>query len=434
MKSSATGWAKTPETFGEPRTPLSRSVPALASTTQVRLFKRTRIMHALRRNPGLSKIGLARELEISATTVGSLVEGLVRDGIVIATGLEPSMGGRPPERLSLDPGGPLALGVDLGETAARFGLLDLAGQLVATETLPFRRRPEDGVVETGIVCDGVTALLAGTGLDDRVAGIGVAVPGLVDRDAGAVRYAANLGWQDVPLAERLALEFDRPVLLDRNTNAALLAEEWWGTAADDGPAIFVTLGSGIGAAIRVDGEFVRGASGAPGEFGHIQIVADGPECRCGQRGCLEALASSAAVQRSYQRLAADTREDGISTVVQAARAGDPLALHVLDEAARHLGIGIATIVNLFNPSVVILGGELMEAEDLILARIDAQVRARALKVSSAALRLVSSSFHADAALIGAATTAFDAMFNHAFRYRAGAVAALARPDRRKAKA
>ena len=434
MKSSATGGAGPPETFGEPSSAIGRAAPALTSTSQVRLYKRTRILHALRRNPGLSKIGLARELDISPTTVGSLVEGLVRDGIVVATGLEPSMGGRPPERLSLDPEGPLALGVDLGETAARFGLLDLAGRLVATETLPFRRRPQEGAVDTGIVSDGITALLAETGLSDRIAGIGVAVPGLVDREAGAVRYAANLGWQDVALAGQLALEFEQPVLVDRNTNAALLAEEWWGTAAEEDPAIFVTLGSGIGAAIRVDGDFVRGASGAPGEFGHIPIVTDGPECRCGQRGCLEALASSAAVQRSYQRLANAAPDGGISAVVQAAREGDPHALHVLDEAARHLGIGIATIVNLFNPSVVILGGELMEAADLILARIDAQVRARSLKVSSAALRLVSSSFHGDAALIGAATIAFDALFNHAFRYRAGAAAAGARPGRQKAKA
>ncbi len=433
MKSSATGGAETPETFGEPSAAIGRAAPALTSTSQVRLYKRTRILHALRRNPGLSKIGLARELDISPTTVGSLVEGLVRDGIVVATGLEPSMGGRPPERLSLDPEGPLALGVDLGETAARFGLLDLAGRLVATETLPFRRRPQEGAVDTGIVSDGITALLAETGLSDRIAGIGVAVPGLVDREAGAVRYAANLGWQDVALAGQLALEFDRPVLVDRNTNAALLAEEWWGTAAEEDPAIFVTLGSGIGAAIRVDGEFVRGASGAPGEFGHIPIVADGPECRCGQRGCLEALASSAAVQRSYQRLASAAPDGGISAVVQAAREGDPLALHVLDEAARHLGIGNATIVNLFNPSVVILGGELMEAADLILARIDSQVRARSLKVSSAALRLVSSSFHGDAALIGAATTAFGALFDNVL-HDPPAATAVARPGRQKARA
>lgn len=430
MKSAATGAPDPLETFDErPGNATGRSVPALASTSQVRLYKRTRILHALRRNPGLAKIGLARELEISPTTVGTLVEGLVRDGLVVATGLEQSMGGRPPERLSLDPDGPLALGVDLGETAAHFGLLDLTGRLVATETLPFRRRPDEGIVDPGIVSDGITALLAETGLGGRVAGIGVAVPGLVDREAGVVRYAANLGWQDVALTGQLGAELDLPVLLDRNTNSALLAEEWWGTSADDDPAIFVTLGSGIGAAIRVDGEFVRGASGAPGEFGHIPIVADGPECRCGQRGCLEALASSAAVQRSYQRLANAGCDGGISAVVEAARAGDLLASHVLDEAARHLGIGIATIVNLFNPSVVILGGELMEACDLILERIDAQVRARSLKVSSAALRLVSSSFQGDAALIGAATTVFDALFSHTLQTPAG-VARAARPKAR----
>ncbi|MBA2319792.1 MAG: ROK family transcriptional regulator, partial [Deltaproteobacteria bacterium] len=272
MKSPAPGDAEPSEIFGEqPTSGTGRAVAAPTNTSQVRLYKRTRILHALRRCPGLSKIGLARELQISPTTVGSLIEGLVRDGLVVAGGLEPSMGGRPPERLSLDPEGPLALGVDLGETAARFGLLDLTGRLVATETLPFRRHAEDGRVDTAIVSDGITALLAETGLGDRVAGIGVAVPGLVDRAAGAVRYAANLGWENVALSGRLTADLDRPVLLDRNTNAALLAEEWWGTAANDDPAIFVTLGSGIGAAIRVDGAFVRGASGAPGEFGHIQV-------------------------------------------------------------------------------------------------------------------------------------------------------------------
>jgi predicted NBD/HSP70 family sugar kinase len=370
--------------------------------------KRVRVLHALRRSPGLSKVALARELGISPGTVRLVTDELFAAGLVVTAGRDLTTGGRPSGQLALNSSSPLALGVDLGEVEMRLGLLNLVGELVSQRRTPFDRRHEQVSVDQ--IAGEINALRASA--EGTVAGVGLGVPGHLDLSAGRVLYAANLGWRDVELRDRLSEAVGLPVLMDRNTNSAMLAEQWWGPAFPTGPALFVTLGSGIGVAIRVNGLFLRGAGGAAGEFGHLVIDKRGPECACGQRGCLEAMASGRAVQRRYNQLSDESPDAGnISELIRAARADDPAARRALAEAADHLADGLATLVNLLNPSTVVLGGELMAAEAELLPVIRDGIRRKALSYSAAQVEILPSSLRDEGPLIGSASMVFDAVFN-----------------------
>lgn len=398
-----------------------KGVPLPDLPDQGRMLKLTQVLHALRAQPGLSKTGLARLLGVSPATAGLLAKELVGAGLVVHAGHDRSTGGRPSERLLLNATEPLSLGVDLGEVDARLGLLDLDGVVVAARQAPFER-DGDRVRLQPILAQVIDLLSSTTAV---VAGIGVAVPGLLDPDSGRVRYSANLGWRDVALRDQIAAATGLGVVMERNTNAALLAEHWWGSGTLSEPALFVTLGSGIGVGIRDGGRFLRGVGGAAGELGHTVVVdRQGPLCACGQRGCLEALASSRAVQRRYRQLRGSGLADwSIGAIAEAARGGDENASRALAEAASYLADGMVTLVNLFNPGLIMLGGELMVAEAELLPIIRNGVRAGALPESARQVTIVPSSFGPEAPLIGAATLVFDALFSHRLARAAGDVAA-----------
>jgi glucokinase len=226
--------------------------------------------------------------------------------------------------------------------------------------------------------------------------------------------SSNLGWHDLPLRHLLENAVDLPVTVDRNTDAALLGEEWWGSVRAQDPVIFVTVGSGVGAALKVHGGLVYGASDAAGEFGHIPVVPDGPRCRCGSRGCLETLTSVRALLARYRELrrAAGTplrRRPTVASIASAA-ADDPLAGQALGEVADRLGNGLATLVAIVNPGVIVLGGELMEAEAVVLPRIVDILDKRGPDAPGAGVEVMRSTFRDQASLVGAATLGFAALF------------------------
>ena len=372
------------------------------------------ILDSLRSAPGTSKIGLARGLGVSPATISNQVRELIEARLVVEAGHDASGGGRPPARLRLNPDWPLMLGIDLGETDARFGVLNLEGRLVDELSQPLRRNSR-GVRLEPIVESARGIIHSNAG----VAGVGVAVPGLLDGQLGVVRLAANLGWKNVALGPRLFHDLGLPVSIHRNTNVALLAEEWWSPMPVADPLIYLTVGSGIGAAIKVHGEFVSGSGGAAGEVGHIPILSDGPRCACGNLGCLETLASSNALLRRFGELAGagsgsveSVRRKGkrVGAIATAARRGDPSALQAMAEVGDSLGTGIATLITILNPQLVVIGGELMDAQDLILPRVHEVVRRRALSQYVENARIVASAFGDAASVIGAATAAFDMLF------------------------
>lgn len=206
----------------------------------------------------------------------------------------------------------------------------------------------------------------------RTAAAGVVTPGIVDAAAGVVRYAANLGWRDVPLRRLLEADLGLPVALEHDVTAAALAELTM--TPDDGDLLFVAVGTGIAAAHVLDGRARRGASGPAVELGHIPVHPDGRTCACGQRGCLETYASAAAIAGGYAGVGGDPTLD--AAAIAARRGVDALAARVWQEAVEALALGLATATLLLDPHVVVLGGGLSGAGDALVAPLRTALAAR----------------------------------------------------------
>lgn len=366
--------------------------------------KRAELLHALRNNPGASRTQLARALDVSIGTVRLLTEELVADGLLTDQGVNLHTGGRPATRLAINAAEGLVLGVDLAEVDIRLALYDLAGALVGEHRSAFRRT--DGEVAVDQVRDEVSAMISRA--DAPVRGVGMAVPGQLDLDSGTVIYSTNLGWEQVGLQALVADATGLPVIVERNSTAGMLAELWWGDHTDHEVSIYITMGSGVGASIRYRNEIFQGESGLAGELGHVVVDPLGPDCRCGRRGCLETFASTRAIQQSYDNARG---RDGLGTdLLDGLAAQDPLALAALRGAGTRLAAALASLVNLLNPGLVILSGQLMSGTGELVPVLEEAVRSTALPLSARDVRVVPSALGEEGMLIGAATLVLDAIY------------------------
>jgi glucokinase len=268
----------------------------------------------------------------------------------------------------------LTVGVDIGGTSVRAGVIDADGTVVATAATPTAR-------DAAGLDDAIVDLVRGLAEHHHIGAVGLAIAGFVDPDRRTVAFGAHLPWRDDPVAERLTARLDLPVVIEHDANAAGLAEHRVGAAAGARVAVLVALGTGIGAALLVDGAVFRGAHGVAPELGHLTVVRSGRPCPCGKRGCLERYCSGTALGRSAEELVADTEEFSVLRatweraqpitgwdVARAAEAGDVLAGRVIDEFADWLGQALSLVADVFDPDVVVVGGEVSASSALFLDR------------------------------------------------------------------
>jgi glucokinase len=256
--------------------------------------------------------------------------------------------------------------VDVGGTGIKAALLDSTGRVLR------RIEARTPVAEGPTAVVQAVRAIARELSDDETVAAGVVVPGDVDAASGTARYAANIGWRDVPLRELLADDLGIPVVLEHDVRAAGLAERMLGRARGAADCLLVVIGTGIAGVIVSGGTALHGAIGLAGEVGHAPVYPDGEACACGQRGCLETYASGAAIARRY-RTAGGV---GSAQEVVAARASDPLAAQVWRDATRALGIELATCTMLLDPELIVLGGGLAAAGAALLEPVRSELAAR----------------------------------------------------------
>lgn len=255
---------------------------------------------------------------------------------------------------------PLFIGVDIGGTKVLATAVSSTGRVLrtATRTTPGRR------VEARLVEDALTEAVQEIAGVRRVGAIGIAAAGFVDAQGERVRFAPHLPWRDEGVRARLAERWSAPVVLDNDANCAARAELTYGAVGDAESAVMVTLGTGIGGALILDGEVLRGYNGMAGEFGHTQVVPGGRSCECGGTGCWEQYSSGNALNRFVR---AQGVEDLTGpAITAAAEAGDPVALAAFEEVGSWLGVGVANLVASFDPQIVVIGGGVSAAGDLLL--------------------------------------------------------------------
>ncbi len=312
------------------------------------------------------------------------------------------------------------VGVDLGGTNIVVGLLPTEGG----EVLGLRLRPTDSHRGPKSVVDRIIEMVEQSiaevlnthgGRRDDIAGVGIGSPGPLDRKAGVVINTPNLGWRNFPLRDLIANAVNLPATLDNDANCATYGEWWLGAAKGVDTVVGLTLGTGIGGGIVLDGKIYHGASDIAGEIGHMTIDSTGRRCKCGNYGCLEAYASGPAIAlRAVEGIEAgvDTvladmvggRLDDITaaTVYEGVVAGDEYATEVMKDTAKFLGAGIANILNVLNPEMVVIAGGVTRAGDHLFAPLRAEVRRRAFRAAEERCSIVSGELPGTAGVVGAA--------------------------------
>jgi predicted NBD/HSP70 family sugar kinase len=295
---------------------------------------------------------------LSAASVTNVIRELIDEGVVIETGLAESDGGRPRAMLGMNPRYGYVIGVDIGETRTRVELFDLTMTERAKAEYPLDRAAEhDVAVVVGQIASGLDTVLAESGIDrEQILGVGVGVPGIIERGPEVLVHGQTYGWDAVPLGKLLRARTDLPLRFDNGAKTMGRAELWFGAGRGARNAVMVLVGSGVGASLISGGATYQGATSSAAEFGHVTVAVGGRKCRCGASGCLEAYAGAAAILERYGRpMAADDQELALAELIGAADTSSR-ADGVLGETAEYLGAGIGSLINLFNPEQVILGG------------------------------------------------------------------------------
>lgn len=306
------------------------------------------------------------------------------------------------------------IGVDLGGTKIYTALAAEGGKILAEIKVPTEsgkgpRHVIDRIVDSVEQVQKAAAISPG-----RVRALALGAPGPLDKAKGIICFAPNLCWHNVPIRQVLEERLSFPVLLDNDANLAALGEHVFGAGRGEENMVYITVSTGVGGGLILGGRLYRGSSDVAGEIGHMTVSPGGPLCGCGNRGCLEAVASGTAIAREAGELVArgggqrilagaggDPGKISSALVAAAAAGGDPGAVSIIFGAARFLGIGVANMINLLNPSLVVLGGGVMEIGEPVWEGVRQEVRSRALEAARERARLVPAALGARAGVMGA---------------------------------
>ena len=398
------------------------------------------ILDEIRQARSRSRAELVTRTGLSRGVVAQRVAELIELGLVVDDELGPSTGGRPPRQMSFRADAGHVLVADLGATSIDVAVTDLDGRILGHRDEPadIAAGPEACLQRVDELFAELTA--ATRDLPGRLWGIGIGVPGPVEfRSGRPVSPPIMPGWDDYPVRERFVARYSAPVWVDNDVNVLALGEWRAGIAVGHDNVIVVKIGTGIGAGIISNGRIHRGAQGSAGDVGHIQVVDDTSIiCRCGNVGCLEALAGGAAIGRDgeaaalegrSERLVAALDQHGRVTAADVARAasfGDPVSVALLQSAGRRVGLMLASVVNLFNPSLVVVGGGVAQSGDQLLAAIRETVYRRSLPLATRELIIHRSSLGALAGVIGASSMVVEQLFS---REALARLVSLGGPDR-----
>ena len=314
---------------------------------------------------------------------------------------------------------PVVIGIDLGGTKINTALVQGDGVILAQDYRPtLASEGLQPVVER--VLDSARQVLAQAGMTGaQVSGVGIGAPGPIDLDTGVLMSPPNLpGWERVPLGQLLEDDLGITTFLENDANAAAWGEHYFGAGRGVEHMIYVTVSTGVGGGLILDGNLYHGANGMAGEIGHIILEPDGPLCGCGSRGCLETLASGTAIARvARERVAQgvptlmDDLAEGVperitaQLVVEAARQGDKEADGILAEAMEYLGIGMANLVNLFNPQLIVIGGGVANIGERLFHPVRRAIERNAFRMAAQVVRVAPAELGGDVGVLGAAAVA-----------------------------
>lgn len=362
----------------------------LSKYRSIRTANDSLVLNTIRQRGPISRVDIAKLTNLTAPTVTNISGKLIDWGFVVEYKMGKSSGGRRPILLKINPHIFNVIVIHLSSNKLRGFLISADLQVLKEKFYSVERLPQDQIL--GLISSTIADLKVGA--QGKIPGIGIVIHGLVNSKEGISIFAPNLGWRNVPIKYILEEKFKIPTFVENDVRAMAIGEFYYGTARNVENMVFLKVGYGIGSDIFMDGRLYRGPGDSAGEIGHTTIDASGPKCSCGNFGCLEAMAS----ENALVKLVTNSLKEGKPSVIhnlieneldklspeiiyEAALKGDDLAKKSLRYIAKYLGIGVANMVNIFNPELIIIGGGLAQAKPFIEDTINNTVKKRALDSS-----------------------------------------------------
>jgi predicted NBD/HSP70 family sugar kinase/biotin operon repressor len=375
------------------------------SLTSLRELNRLRVLETVRERGSVSRADIARQTGLARSTVSSLVSDLQGSGLVVespsANGRDhgSSKGGRPPVLLALNPSAGAVLGIHFDHRFVRVAVAELDHRILAEEARELDV-DHDAASTFDVAAELAEHVVARAGVKaERLLGAGVAVPGPIDHETGAVGSTTIMpGWVGLDLAAELERRLSLPVHIDNDANLGALAESVLGAGRDVSEMVYVMLSSGIGAGLILGGRLHRGARGTAGEIGHVVVNEQGPICRCGNRGCLETYAGAFALAELLRASHGDLTPE---RMIELAQEGDPACRRVIGDSARIVGNVVAALCNQLNPQRIVVGGTVSPAGELVLEPMRDVVRRFAIPAAADDAQVVQGALGERAELLGA---------------------------------
>ncbi len=359
----------------------------------------------------ISRAALAETLGLNRSTITAIINELINQRLVKEVGIGASQGGRPPTLLQFNSDAAYTVSIDWSPKSVKVFITNLSGDIFFSremETEP-NQLPHNQILQVVQVISSALQQLPDKHLG--LLGIGIIVPGIVEK---GVVNSYSLDWESVPVSSFFAEKFACPIVINNDATAGLIAESYFGCAKGEQHACYIRVGKSLSVALILDGQIYRGSEGFTGRIGHNTLVLNGRKCVCGNKGCWEAYTSERALIQRYNELSGRKGDLGKTTpelIIEAAKNSDPHAISAIHELSEYLGIGIANIVNLLNPKLIVIGNTLGMIESLISPPLNSALMQKALPFLRRNLKVSFSNLNERSITLGATALVLDAIFS-----------------------
>ncbi len=366
----------------------------VADTAGLRAGNIARVLREVRLQGETSRVTIAAALNLSPATVSAVIGDLLEQDLLLEKKAAPSPGrGRPQVMLSLNPQARRVAGAKLNDGSITTAILDFKGEIISEGVAPFDARRIDDDTFKSKVDEALDAALSAAGMqENQIDAFGIGVPGFIETDTGMSHWSPLLAARSVNVRGILQQRLGCPIFVDNDANLATLAELWFGLGREENDFLVVTVEHGVGLGVVIDGRLFRGGRGLGAEFGHTKVQIDGALCRCGQRGCLEAyVADFALLREASAALGGDVsgldRTELLDRLAAEALSGAEAPMSIYHRAGRMLGLGVANLINIFDPALIVLTGERIRNHQLLAGEIEKTLQANSINVNRAATPL-----------------------------------------------
>ncbi|SCJ82108.1 Making large colonies protein [uncultured Clostridium sp.] len=382
------------------------------------------VLKVIRDNGSLSRADVAKITGLTPASVTNITKMLIEDEYLVECKVGQSSGGRPPIMLELNPNARCVIGISIGVGMIDVVITNLSAEIILKKSIEINEERYDydfvfkelvKLINEVIECSKIEK--------EKILGAGVALHGIVNARTGMSIYSPYYGWKEINIKEALENELNLGVYVDNDVRAMALGESWFGITKDISNFVTLNISNGIGAGIIINNKPYYGVDFSAGEIGHIVVEGDGDKCNCGNYGCLETVASNNNITKKaiklikqgtnsvLKELKADINQLTIEDISEAAKLEDELAISIIKEAARYIGIAITNLINILNPTSIVVVGEIFENTFYAIETLNEIVKNRGMKLSSKNVRIIKSMLGRDAAVVGATTLVIQEIFN-----------------------